>query len=396
MDKFKIGILTDELAPGSAPKLIGWPIRKLTELGVDAQALVIIEKDYWQKYKTHYDFHLAGVKVRYLFPRFPKWVKKINFKFPGMSFFSMHHIWSWFFAHRAIKPNEFDLIIANCQYSAFAARNIKKHCNIPFLLLIWDPATFTADKIYKDRLGFKYPLFHFAARLLDKFALKECEAVITSGKFHHQHLRTLTDKPLEVLSPGAFVKEELPEFSSREKMILTYDRWDIGNIPTIFLDILQNMSDRDVNLTIGGFWHPMKLRDDFMLEVRKRKLELRVNLLGPLNEEKIMELCSKAMVHVHPVREAFGMQTLEAAGCGCPVVIPAGSGVADLFEDGVSGFYPPQGNLNAMVDSINRIFDNPVLAEKMSLVAWKVSKRYTWHNYAKTLRSIVVKYLRES
>jgi len=391
----KIAILADELAPGSAPKLIGWPIRKLKELGIQAQALVIIEKDYWKKNKAHYDYHLSGVKVRYLFPKFPKWVQKINFKFPGFSFFSLHHIASLFFAYKAVRRNEFDIIIAHCQYSAFAARNIKKHCKIPFLSLIWDPSTFMARKIYKKRFPLMYPVIYLAAKFLDKFSLARCKAVITSGKFHHQHLKKITNKPLEVLAPGCFVKEQLPEFSLREKTILTYDRWDIGNIPTIFLDILENINDKEVNLTIGGFWYPESLKDEFMLEVDKRGLGERVNLLGVLDEGKIMELCSKVMVHVHPVHEAFGMQTLEAAGCGCPVVIPAGSGVADLFQDGVSGFFPSPGDFDNMVKSINKIFSDPALAKDMGRAAWDIAKKYTWINYAETLRGICEKYCLE-
>ena len=391
----KIAILVDELAPGSAPKLIGWPIRKLKELGVEAQALVIIEKDYWQKHKAHYDYHLSGVNVRYLFPKFPKWIQKINFKFPGFSFFSLHHIASCFFAYKSIKPNEFDIIISLCQYSTFAARNIKKYCKIPFLSLIWDPSVYTARKIYKKRLPLMYPFIYLASKLLDRFSLAKCDAIITSGKFHHLYLRKITNKSLEILAPGCFAKEQLPEFSLRKRMILTYDRWDIGNIPTIFLDILENVKDKEVSLTIGGFWHPQSLKDEFILQVEERGLEKRVNLLGPLGEEKIMELCSKAMVYVHPVHEAFGMQALEAAGCGCPIVIPAGSGVADLFQDGISGFFPPQGDFRRMVDSINKIFSDKVLAEKMGKAAWSIAKKYTWFNYAKTLKDIANKYLKE-
>lgn len=387
----KIGILVDEIAPGSAPKLIGWPIRKLAELGVEAEAIVIIEKDHWQKHKGHYDSHLGGIKIRYLFPKFPTWVQRLNFKFPGMSFFSLHHIASCFYAYRAIEPKEFDMIIANCQYSTFAARNIEKHCSIPFLFLMWDPSTYTANKIYKNRFGWKYPILYLLAKLLDNFALKKCKAVITSGQFHHSYLRKLTNKPLEILAPGCFVRDKLPEFSSRKKIILTYDRWDIGNIPNVFLDILQSIEKRDVTLTIGGFWHPESLRNDFQREIKIRGLEKRVELLGPLNEKMIMDLCSQAMVHVHPVHEAFGMQTLEAAGCGCPGIIPAGSGVADLFEHGISGFHPPIGNFQAMVDYINKIFNDRTLAEKMSLAAWEVAKKHTWLDYAKALKTIVEK-----
>ena len=391
----KVGILIDEIAPGSAPKLIGWPIRRLNQLGVEAEALVIIEKEHWKKNKEHYDSHLKGVKVRYLFPKFPKWVQRINFKFPGMSFFSLHHIASWFFARKAVKLEEFDIVIAHCQYSTFAARNIKKHYRIPFLLLAWDPATYTAKKIYKNRFGWKYPFLYLGAKLLDRFSFAKAKAIITSGKFHHEHFRKLTKKPLEVLAPGCFVKEQLPLFSSRKPMILTYDRWDIGNVPNIFLDILENLSQKDIKLTIGGFWHPITLREDFQEEVRKRKLEDRVQLLGSLDEEMIMQLCSEAMVHVHPVHEAFGMQSLEAAACGCPIVIPKGSGVTDLFEDGVQGYFPERGNFKELLNCINKIFSDKEKTESMSQKAWERAKDYTWEGYAKRLEQICRRYINE-
>ncbi len=395
IDKLKIAILADEMAPGSAPKLIGWPIRKLKELGIDSQALIIIEKDHWQKHKSHYDYHLKDVKVRYLFDKFPKWIRKINFKFPGMSFFSLHHIASGFFAHRSVAEKEFDIIIAHCQYSSFAAGDIKKHYGIPFLLLVWDPATFTAKKIYKKKAGWKYPFIYLGAKILDKIAFGGADAVITSGKFHHQRFKKLTDKPLEVLAPGCFVKEALPEFSQREKMILTYDRWDIGNVPNVFLDLLEKISDSQVKLTIGGFWHPGSLLDDFKEEAKKRGLISRVDLLGPLDEKMIMDLASKAMVHIHPVHEAFGMQTLEAAACGCPIIIPQGSGVSDLFEDGVSGYFPKPGDFKGLLGSVNKIFSDLEKTKKISENAWKVAKNYSWENYAKNLAQISRRYINE-
>lgn len=389
----KVGILVDEIAPGSAPKLIGWPIRKLKEIGVEAEALIIVEKDHWKEHKTHYDYHLSGVKVRYIFEKFPKWIKKINFKFPGMSFFSLHHLASYLYAHRSVEPGEFDIILAYCQYSTFAARNIKKHCKVPFLFGIWDPSVFMAKKIYKNRFGWKYPVLFCAANLLDKFALKECEAVVTSGKCYHEYLKKRTNKPLEILVPGCFVKDELPPFSERKPMIVSYDRWDIGNIPNIFLDILEKLNRKDITLTIGGFWHPESLYDDFKNEVKKRDLEKRVELLGPLDDKMITDLCSKAMVHVHPVHEAFGMQTLEAAACGCPGIIPKGSGVADLFEHGISGFHPASGDIEAMAGYINDIFNDPKRAEKMSLAAWEVAKQYTWANHVLTIKKMTERYV---
>jgi glycosyltransferase involved in cell wall biosynthesis len=388
----KVGLIIDELAPGSTPKLLGCPIPALRELGIEAEIIAIIDKGHRHRHRSHYDEYLQDVKVRYLFTKFPRWIKKINFKFPGMSFFSLHHIASVFFAHRSIKQGEFDILVANCQYSTFAALNIKIVRGIPFLTLIWDPSTYTARKIYRNRWGWKFPLLFVASALLDRFAFLFCRAVITSGRYHHRALRRITAKPLELLYPGCFPCARLPDFSLRKPMILAYDRWDIGNIPDIFLDILKRVNDPRVTLTIGGFWHPQFLRESFLSKVKACGMQSRVDLLGPLNEGDIIRLCCSAWVHIHPVHEAFGMQTLEAAGCGCPVIIPGGSGVTDLFVHGVHGFFPRTGDLDELCNYVNELFCDPSAAAHMGVRAWQRAKQYTWRYYAEQYSGILRRY----
>jgi glycosyltransferase involved in cell wall biosynthesis len=309
-----------------------------------------------------------------------------------MSFFSLHHIASWFWSYRGIKKGEFDLIIAHCQYTGLAARNIKTKRGIPYCLLVWDPSTFTAKKIYKKRFGWKYPILYSFARLLDRLAMAGPSALITSGRFHHRYFSAITDKPLEVLAPGCFVSERLPDFSQRRRTILTYDRWDIGNIPNVFLDVLERLKHKDVHLTIGGFWHPESLRDDFERELAQRHLRERVEILGPLNEDMIMKLCSQAMVHIHPVHEAFGMQTLEAAACGCPIIIPRGSGASELFEHGVHGYFPEIDDLDGLIRYTEKIFSDPEKTREMSRKAWERAKDYSWERHAQALYAICKKY----
>jgi glycosyltransferase involved in cell wall biosynthesis len=95
------------------------------------------------------------------------------------------------------------------------------------------------------------------------------------------------------------------------------------------------------------------------------------------------------MVHVHPVHEAFGMQTLEAAACGCPGVIPAGSGAAELFRDGVSGFHPPGGDIDAIVRILDGVFADPSLAESAGRAAWEAARSHTWLDHARSIKTIL-------
>lgn len=391
----RIGFLADELAPGSAPVIIGHTIRGLRKLGYDAECLLIIRKPYPELYPEVFDHYLRGdVPIRYVMDHLPKFFTKYNFKFPGFSFFSFHHLSSGLFSPLVFKKKEYDLIIANCQYTAFIARPLAIFKKIPYLQLIWDPAPHTFKKIYlKRKMKFLTPLLYPLTLLLDKFAYGGSKAIITSGKLHHRYLGKVTDKPLEILYPGCNPLEKLPEFSRREKMILTYDRWDIGNIPNVYLDILQALHDTSIKLVIGGFWHPASLQESFVKEVKKRNLSFQVELLGPLNEKMIRDLCSRAMVHVHHNEEAFGMQSLEAAACGCPIIIPAGSGVTDLFQHEIHGYFSKKGNIEEIIKYTRLIFCDLKKAQDMGKKAWGVAKNYTWDNYVMTLDSIIKKYI---
>jgi len=392
----RVAILVDELAPGSAPKLIGQTIRELTKLGYYCETLVLVDNKLREKFSKLYDYHLNNIKIRYMFEEVPGWIKKIDFKFPGFSFFSLHHILSFFVVPLVIKKREYDIIIAHCQYSSFAAWGLKIFKKIPYLLLVWDPSTYTLKKIYKKTwLRIFYPFLYILSFILDKFSTKGAHALITSGKLHHERFKKISGKPLEDLYPGCFPKEEFIPYAKREKAILTYDRWDIGNKPYIFLDLLENL-DEDIKLKIGGFWHPESIKANFVREIKKRNLEDRIELLGPLDERKIIELCSQIVLHVHPNEEAFGMQTLEAAACGCCIIIPRGSGVTDLFVHGVHGYFPEKEKFSDLLKYVKLSFSDIDKSERMGKKAWEIARNYTWVGYAKRLKEIIGRYVHEN
>lgn len=386
----RVAILIDELAPGSAPKVIGQTYKGLEKLGHKCEALVLIDNRQQEKFSDIYNFHLSGVKIRYIFGRRPSW----DFRLPGFSFFSLHHILSFFIAPFVIKYKEYDIIIANAQSSALAAWSLKLFRNIPYIFYIHcDPCTYTLKKTYlKTWLRIIYPVLYIFAWLLDKFATTGAIASITSGKLHRKRFSKISNKPLENLRLGCFLLDTIPSFKDREKAILTYDRWDMGNKPNIFLDLLENLKS-DIRLKLGGFWHPESIKKEFIEEAKKRKMLDRIDLLGPLDEKMIMDLCSKVMLHIHPNEEAFGMQTLEAAACGCPIIIPQGSGVADLFEHGRHGYFPKEGHITEFVKFTDMIFSDLKRMEQMSYDAWNIAKKYTWQHYAEQLEVIVKKYL---
>lgn len=377
----KICFLADELAPGSAPVIIGHTIRGLRKLGHDAECVLIVRKPI-----THpeiFNHYLRGdVPIKYIYDRIPKWLRW-DFKFPGFSFFSFHHILGGILAPFIFKDKEYDLIIANCQYTSFIARPLSIFKGIPYIQLIWDTASHTFKKIYsKKGMGILYPL----TLLLDRFAFGGCKSIITSGKMHLGELAKY-HKRIDILYPGCNPLKKLPK-RKRSDIILTYDRWDIGNIPNIYLDILERLEDKKVKLVIGGFWHPLSLKDDFIKEMERRNLNKRVILHDAWGEKDVYKWCSNAMVHLHWNEEAFGMQSLEAASCGCPIIIPKGSGVTELFKDGIHGYFPDKHDVKSVIRHLDTIFKDKLKAKEMGRLAWERSKLFDWNKYVLTLEGI--------
>jgi glycosyltransferase involved in cell wall biosynthesis len=390
----KIGILVDEIAPGSAPKLLAYPIKFLNKINIEAEAIVLINNQL-NKNKKYLSTYLKKIKIRYLFDNFPKIFKLINFKFPMMSFFSLHHILGYFFAYKSIRNNEFDIILAHCQYSAFSARNLKLKYNLPYILLLWDPSTFTANKIYKKKFSFFFPILIFLSKILDNFSLKESQSIITSGKFHHRYLKKITNKKIYILRPGCKPSKSIKKWHERKPIIIAWDRWDVGNNPINYLEIIKNIERKDIKLIIAGFWHPYSLKQEFIKRVKEYNLGKRIIILGQLNDRDINKLCSESSLHLHLIHEAFGMQCLEAAANGCPSMIPEGSGVCELFENKKSGIFIKKIESTAFISQINYFFNNREYAEKMSVACWKASKKNTWKNYAENLKKIALEALKK-
>lgn len=75
-----------------------------------------------------------------------------------------------------------------------------------------------------------------------------------------------------------------------------------------------------------------------------------VLFLGKL--DSVAELLSRADVLLLPSeQESFGLVALEAMSCSTPVIATSGSGVAEVVEDGVTGFLHPVGDVEAMAAS---------------------------------------------
>jgi D-inositol-3-phosphate glycosyltransferase len=105
----------------------------------------------------------------------------------------------------------------------------------------------------------------------------------------------------------------------------------------------------------------------------------RVHFIEPQPHELLSSYYRAADVCLVPSRsESFGLVALEAAACGTPVVASAVGGLTTLVDHGRTGFLVDVPTPERYAAAVRRVFDQPLMAERLSTASVLRARRYTW------------------
>ncbi len=382
----KVAIFIDQFTPGACPKFSGAEVKYLREKGYEAEIVAIMEGGLPEE-SYQFQAYLDGVPIRYL-SRERRLLKIFNFKLPMFAFFSMYHLISPVLIPKVIKRKEYDVIIAHTPLACFAAHQLWKRRGIPYINFMWDPMSFMLPRVYGERLPKRLvKLLTKVALFFDRILANNSLVTLTCSQPHVNFIRSYINKDVEEIYPGCFPVEQIPE--KRGDYVLALDRWDIGNLPHMFLDVWERLSKK-VELRVAGFWWPEELRQSFIKLRDEKGLTDLVKILGPVTEEELSQLYLNARAFVHPINETFHTPVLEAAGYGCPTVMPNGF---QIFNHGIHGFFAAEGHLDEFAEYVDRLVADERLAWKMGYESWKVAREHTWEQHARKVEQVVTKYV---
>lgn len=380
----KIGVLIDQLSLGGVTKIASEEVRYLKKLGYKVDLLVLLRT----KQKKVINLIDSEIKIKFLSDKFPKIFRRY-FKFPFFYYFSSFHITSPFVINRAIRKNDYDLIIAHGTYTCLSAIGLFKKVKVPFIAYIWDPVSYILRRVYSNtRLRFFFPILKPIAYFVDNIIVKNSIATVTGSEVHYKNLKSFDENKIFIVYPGC--KEINNYNNNKEKFILSVTRWDFGKKPEFLLEVMKRLKN-EYNLIVAGGWLRDKQKSKFEKTIITENLSNKVKVLGYVSNNKLERLFSKAKVLIYPNFEAFGLTGLEAASFGCPIIFPKGSGVTDLYEHGKQGFFPEEGNVDEFVKYLNIILYDDDLALEMGKSAFKIAKNYTFYEHAKNLSKIIKK-----
>ncbi|MDP2587506.1 MAG: glycosyltransferase [bacterium] len=128
--------------------------------------------------------------------------------------------------------------------------------------------------------------------------------------------------------------------------------------------------------------------ESMRLRIKQRGLQNNVQLIGPIQNDRLSTWYSAADLFVFPsVSETQGLITLEALSAGLPVIAVQAPGNTDIIKNQSNGLLT-NNNAQDFAEAILRAYGNTALYEQMSQAAWRSAKKYTVSNSARMLAAV--------
>lgn len=195
-------------------------------------------------------------------------------------------------------------------------------------------------------------------------AISECKFVSGISKNVVHRLKNYNGISGEALYPPLPLAGQYKQAKSEDYIL------SVGRICTIkrvdlmlkAMPIVHNV----VKLKIAGVADEPGIMDYLKNEIDKHHLWERVEFLGRVDDEKLLDLYSKALaVYYAPFDEDYGYVTLEAMASGKPVIAATDSGgVLEFIRHDENGLVL-EPNTDAIGHGVNRLIDNREWAEAL-------------------------------
>jgi len=208
----------------------------------------------------------------------------------------------------------------------------------------------------------------------------------------HRKLKTFTNKIDIFISPSNFLKKKLIEGGIPEEKIVIKPHftkckeikpsYEFDNCAVYMgrlsrekglFTLLKTWKEiTDVTLKIMGNGPIRSELENFVIQ----KGVTNVEFLGFIKGPKRFEVLKKAMFTVFPSEcyESFAYVVIESFACGVPVIASRIGAVAELIEDGITGFLFEPGNANDLSQKISMSIENKELLLKMRHNARKLAE----------------------
>jgi len=202
----------------------------------------------------------------------------------------------------------------------------------------------------------------------------------------------ISKERIKYLPNGVNTRLFNPQGEKEDDLILFAGRITKGKGLHVLLECLHYLK-RSVHLVIAGSadWSLTYHQDMLsLIEMENQMGKHKIEYLGPLDQQSIIEWYQKASIFVLPsFMEAFPVVILEALSCETPVIATPVGGVPEIIRNGENGILVPVNNPPKLAEAMQYLLDNNDVRVRLGLDGRKLIKRsFSLDVVAKKLYSI--------
>jgi glycosyltransferase involved in cell wall biosynthesis len=240
-------------------------------------------------------------------------------------------------------------------------------------------------------------LFHFITKPFIKIIWRNSDAVIANSLGLKKVAEiTAGNIPVKVISNGVDIKKYHPPSLLREKdektKLLFVGRVSYEKGLQYIIPALAQLSHLPWTFFIVGDGH-------YLSEIKKistnHHIIDRLHFPGWIGKEELLTWYHQADIFVFPSSyEGMPNSVMEAIACGLPVVGTRISGIEDLVKDGVNGITVQVGDVDALVQAVEKLINNPCIREKMGEAGREfIANSFSWEKAAQSYLELCQSYV---
>lgn len=260
----------------------------------------------------------------------------------------------------------------------------------------------TAPVFYKNKICVVHDIayerfpqtFNWKFRLFYKFVipkiLKNSRKIMTVSKFSRNEISQLygiqSDR-IDIVYNSVNTTFKNIRIENKEKYILAVSSLHYQKNFHSLIEAFDGLGDENIKLFLVG-----EINKNFtnLNLLEKVKNNTNIIFIGRVSDEELARLYSNAICFVFPsFYEGFGIPSLEAQSCGCPVVCSNAASLPEIYGDSVVYFNPY--NVEDMRGKIQMVLNDENLQNELRAKGFENIKRFSWEESAQKIINLVNK-----
>jgi glycosyltransferase involved in cell wall biosynthesis len=254
----------------------------------------------------------------------------------------------WLHLFKELKFSEFDRVISSSTYLAKYIQpspevDHKAYIHAPFRFL-WKPESYSLESLpypgyFHDFIG----LFLSRLRKWDIQNTSNIQNIATNSQNMSNEILRIYNKNARVIHPPVSI-DNFPLTESKGQYFLTVSRLISHKRVDLAIEACNRLGK---SLVIVGDGPEKK-----QLETKAGET---IRFAGRVSDQELLNLYQNSIALIFPGEEDFGIVPLEAQACGKPVIAYGKGGIMETVQDGITGIFFPQQNIDQLIDCLVKL-----------------------------------------